>query len=70
MVRLFDTTRLFSRVLLGNYLTAGDALAAVQQRERVILSAEEDADNPGCWDVAAARGSVLSIYCIEPAGRG
>jgi hypothetical protein len=67
MVRLLDTTRLFSRVLLGSYLTAGDALAAVQQRERVILSAEEDADNPGCWDVLTQRGA---LYVIEPAGRG
>jgi hypothetical protein len=67
MVRLLDTTRLFSRVLRGNYLTAGDALAAVQQRDGVIVSAEEDADHPGHWDVLTQR---RNFYVIEPAGRG
>ena len=53
--------------ILGNYPDAAAALAAI--RGKIIL-AEEDADNQGCWDVAAARGSALTIYCIEPAGRG
>jgi hypothetical protein len=63
MVRLINTTNLFSRVLLGDYLTAGDALAAIQQRDGVIISAEEDADHPGCWDVLTQRGA---LYVIEP----
>ena len=53
--------------ILGNYPDAAAALAAIRGE---IISAEEDADNLGCWDVAAARGGALEIYCIEPAGRG
>jgi hypothetical protein len=53
--------------IVGTYSSAFEALASVPG---TIISAEEDADHPGCWDVAAARGSVLNIYCIEPAGRG
>ena len=56
---------LFHRIL-GFYPTVTDALASVPGS---IISAEEDADHPGCWDVAAARGSALTIYCIEPDGR-
>ena len=52
--------------ILSLHATAAEALAAVPG---TVLSAEEDADHPGCWDVAAARGSALTIYCIEPAGR-
>ncbi len=50
--------------ILSFHATAADALAAVPG---TVISAEEDADHPGCWDVAAARGSALTIYSIEPA---
>ena len=50
--------------ILSFHATAADALAAVPG---TIISSEEDADHPGYWDVAAARGSALTIYCIEPA---
>jgi hypothetical protein len=53
--------------VVGTYSSAFEALANVPG---TIISAEEDADHPGCWDVAAARGPVLSIYCIEPVRRG
>ena len=49
--------------ILSFHATAAEALAAVPG---TVISAEEDADHPGCWDVAAARGSALTIYCIEP----
>ena len=65
-VDLTTITGAMQRRLIGNYPAASDALKAIPG---MILSAEEDADHPGCWDVAAARGGALDIYCIEPAGR-
>lgn len=53
--------------ILGFYSDAAAALAAIRGE---IISADEDADNLGCWDVAAARGGAMEIYCIEPVGRG
>ncbi len=50
--------------VLGNYPDAAAALAAIRGE---IVSAEEDSDHPGCWDVAATRGGAMEIYCIEPA---
>ena len=66
-VELQTITGAMERRALGTFPTASDALKAIPG---MILSAEEDADHPGCWDVAAARGAALTIYCIEPAGEG
>lgn len=65
-VHLTTITGAMQRRLIGSYPAVSDALQAVPG---TIISAEEDTDNPGCWDVAAARGAALDIYCIEPAGR-
>ena len=61
MFNLIETRLPYYRGTVATAATVEAALAAIPAK---IVCADEDADNPGHWDVFAANGN---LYVIEPA---
>lgn len=62
MGTLKKVTNIYAADEIGAFPSIGAALAAISGE---IVHAEEDADHPGCWDIAAADGPWLDLYTFE-----